>query len=64
MHPEEVPQSCKDLHAKNLLPRHFGSFDRSNEPLKEAARLIKHLKSIMAFEANLVMPAVGEPVII
>lgn len=64
MHPEEVAQSCNDLQAKNLLPMHFGTFDLSDEPLMEPARLIKHLKSIIVFKANLVMPAVGEPVLL
>lgn len=62
MHPEEVSKSSNDLQAKNLLPMHFGTFDLSDEPLMEPARLIQKLKSENAFEANLIMPAVGHPV--
>lgn len=62
MHPKEAAQSSNDLQAKNFLPMHFGTFDLSDEPLLEPARLIKQLKAENAFSANLIMPAVGEPV--
>lgn len=64
MHPEEVAQASNELQAKNLLPMHYGTFDLSDEPLLEPARLIKYLKFKEAFEANLIMPVPGVPVLI
>ncbi len=60
MHPAEVAQSCNELQSKNLLPMHYGTFDLSDEPLLEPARLIQQLKRENAFASNLVLPAVGE----
>jgi L-ascorbate metabolism protein UlaG (beta-lactamase superfamily) len=60
MHPEEVATSANDLKAKNLVPMHFGTFDLSDEPLLEPAKLIKKLKDENAFASNLIMPAMGE----
>lgn len=59
MHPEETSRSCNDLQAKNLIPMHFGTFDLSDEPLLEPAHLIRELKVQNAFDANLIIPAVG-----
>lgn len=59
MHPEEVAQTSNELHAKNLIPMHFGTFDLSDEPLLEPARLIQQLKNENAFDANLSLMAVG-----
>lgn len=60
MHPEEVARSSNELHPKNLLPMHYGTFDLSDEPLLEPARLIQQLKTENAFSSNLLLPAVGE----
>lgn len=59
MHPEEAARSSNDLQAKNLMPMHFGTFDLSDEPLLEPAHLIQKLKAQNAFDANLLIPAVG-----
>ncbi len=59
MHPEEVAQTCNELQAKNLIPMHFGTFDLSDEPLLEPARLIQQLKKENAFDADLSLLAVG-----
>ena len=60
MHPAEVAQSCQELQPNYLLPMHYGTFDLSDEPLLEPARLLQQLKSENAFVANLLLPAVGE----
>ncbi len=60
MHPEEVAQSSNELRPKYLLPMHYGTFDLSDEPLLEPARLIQQLKKENAFTATLLLPAVGE----
>lgn len=62
MHPEEAAKACREINPKNILPMHFGTFDLSDEPLLEPARLFRELKRDNAFESNLVMPAVGEEV--
>ncbi len=60
MHPEEAARASNDLQPKNLLPMHFGTFDLSDEPLLEPARLIGQLKENNAFGSRLVLPEVGE----
>jgi L-ascorbate metabolism protein UlaG (beta-lactamase superfamily) len=60
MHPEEAARASNDLQPKNLLPMHFGTFDLSDEPLLEPARLIGQLKESNAFVSQLVLPKVGE----
>lgn len=60
MHPEEVAKSSNELKPNYLLPMHYGTFDLSDEPLLEPARLIQQLKKENAFSATLLLPAVGE----
>ncbi|NJY61772.1 MBL fold metallo-hydrolase [Salinimicrobium sp. CDJ15-81-2] len=62
MHPEEAAKASNELQAKNLLPMHFGTFDLSDEPLLEPGMLMRQLKAENAFDANLIIPAVGEVV--
>jgi L-ascorbate metabolism protein UlaG (beta-lactamase superfamily) len=62
MHPEEVAQACIDLQPKNLIPMHFGTFNLSDEPLLEPAKLISEQKEEYEFPGNLILPKVGEPV--
>jgi L-ascorbate metabolism protein UlaG (beta-lactamase superfamily) len=60
MHPEEVAKSSNELKPTYLIPMHYGTFDLSDEPLLEPARLIQQLKKENAFSATLLLPAVGE----
>ncbi|MES2827088.1 MAG: MBL fold metallo-hydrolase [Bacteroidota bacterium] len=60
MHPEEVVKASNELKPIHLIPMHFGTFDLSDEPLLEPARLIQQLKKENAFSAKLLLPAVGE----
>jgi L-ascorbate metabolism protein UlaG (beta-lactamase superfamily) len=62
MHPEEAARACNDLQPKNLFPMHYGTFDLSDEPLLEPARIIRQLKETQVFNSNLLLPAVGESV--
>ena len=62
MHPEEAVIACTEIQAKNFIPMHFGTFDLSDEPLLEPARLIQELKKDNTLKSNLLMPAVGEVV--
>ncbi len=39
---------------------HYGTFDLSDEPLMEPARIIRQLKEKQVLQSNLVMPKVGE----
>jgi L-ascorbate metabolism protein UlaG (beta-lactamase superfamily) len=60
MHPEEVVKTSNELKPTYLIPMHYGTFDLSDEPLLEPARLIKQMKKEDAFSATLLLPAVGE----
>jgi L-ascorbate metabolism protein UlaG (beta-lactamase superfamily) len=60
MHPEEVAKTSDELNPVHLIPMHYGTFDLSDEPLLEPARLIQRLKDENAFSAVLLLPAVGE----
>jgi L-ascorbate metabolism protein UlaG (beta-lactamase superfamily) len=62
MHPEEAVKAAHDLQPKNLLPMHYGTFDLSDEPLLEPARIIRQLHAQGTLESRLVLPAVGEVV--
>jgi L-ascorbate metabolism protein UlaG (beta-lactamase superfamily) len=64
MHPEEAVRASNELQPKNLLPMHYGTFDLSDEPLLEPGRIIRHLKENQVIQSNLVMPAVGEGIVI
>jgi L-ascorbate metabolism protein UlaG (beta-lactamase superfamily) len=60
MHPEEAARASNDLKPQNFLPMHYGTFDLSDEPLLEPARLIRQLKENQILQSNLRIPAVGE----
>jgi L-ascorbate metabolism protein UlaG (beta-lactamase superfamily) len=60
MHPEEVAKTSNELKPIHLIPMHYGTFDLSDEPLLEPARLIQQLKAENVFSATLLLPAVGE----
>lgn len=64
MHPKDAAKASNEMHAKNMLPMHYGTFDLSDEPLLEPAKLIQQLKSQNAFAANLHLPAVGEVILL
>jgi L-ascorbate metabolism protein UlaG (beta-lactamase superfamily) len=41
--PAEAITAHKDLHAKELIPMHFGTFDLSDEPLGEPEQLLREI---------------------
>ena len=43
MNPEEALKAYKDLHAKTLIPMHFGTFDLSDEPLGEPEQILRNI---------------------
>ncbi|MCP4670886.1 MAG: metal-dependent hydrolase, partial [Desulfobacula sp.] len=43
INPEEALQAFKDLQAKRFIPMHFGTFDLSDEPMGEPAKLLSSL---------------------
>ena len=43
MGPDEAVQAFKDLHAKILVPMHYGTFKLSFEPLEEPLRWLKEI---------------------
>lgn len=62
MMPEETVQAAVDLRAKLLLPVHWGKFALAmhewNEPIKRV------LKKALELEVEVVMPQIGEPLIL
>ncbi|MDO1447925.1 MBL fold metallo-hydrolase [Rhodocytophaga aerolata] len=62
MHPEEAVRASNDLQPKNLLPMHYGTFDLSDEPLLEPARIIRQLNENKQITSKLLLPAVGQVV--
>jgi L-ascorbate metabolism protein UlaG (beta-lactamase superfamily) len=60
MHPEEAVRASNELKPKHLLPMHYGTFDLSDEPLMEPARIIRQLEASKTIQSKLVMPKVGE----
>jgi L-ascorbate metabolism protein UlaG (beta-lactamase superfamily) len=60
MHPEEAVRATNELKPKHLLPMHYGTFDLSDEPLMEPARIIRQLEASKTIQSKLVMPKVGE----
>lgn len=42
--PQEAVQAFHDLGAKTLIPMHYGTFDLSDEPMGEPARLLRQMQ--------------------
>jgi L-ascorbate metabolism protein UlaG (beta-lactamase superfamily) len=42
--PQEAVQALSDLRAKTLIPMHYGTFDLSDEPMGEPARLLRQMQ--------------------
>lgn len=60
--PQQAWQGFEDTGAKRLLPMHYGTYDLSQEPVGEPARLISACAKTAGRDADLVMPKVGEVV--
>jgi L-ascorbate metabolism protein UlaG (beta-lactamase superfamily) len=59
MMPEETVQAAKDLHAKVLLPVHWGKFALSLHPWNEPIRRV--LKKAISLNQAVATPMIGEP---
>lgn len=58
--PFEAVDVFHDLKAKALLPMHYGTFDLADEPLGEPYRILKELEAQQKIAGELLMPDVGE----
>ncbi|MFK8056335.1 MAG: MBL fold metallo-hydrolase [Saprospiraceae bacterium] len=60
--PEQAWQGFQESGAKQLLPMHYATYDLSQEPVGEPARLISACAKTAGRVGDLVMPKVGEVV--
>jgi L-ascorbate metabolism protein UlaG (beta-lactamase superfamily) len=44
MNPQEALQAFRDLGARQMVPMHWGTFDLTDEPIDEAARVLQELQ--------------------
>lgn len=58
--PQEAVQAYNDLHGKVFIPMHYGTFDLSDEPIGEPARLLKQYKEKGILKGELILLNIGE----
>lgn len=61
MNPNEAAKVSNQLRAGHFIPMHYGTFDLSNEPASEPLRLLEQVAAEGWLNAQLHMPAVGQP---
>jgi L-ascorbate metabolism protein UlaG (beta-lactamase superfamily) len=49
------------LQAKTLIPMHYGTFDLSDEPASEPARLLMQMAQQEKIKGDLCLPNLAEP---
>jgi L-ascorbate metabolism protein UlaG (beta-lactamase superfamily) len=62
MMPEETVQACIDLHAKVLMPVHWGKFSISLHPWDEPVKRV--CKKAIELNVKITTPMIGEPLIV
>lgn len=60
MHPGEAVEAFHALEGKVMIPMHYGTYDLSDEPLGEPARILKDLEKRGSIKGKLEMPGIGE----
>lgn len=60
MSPEEAIQAASDLGARMMLPMHYGTYDLSDEPLREPVQLLNWLQQQGKAKSGIKLPAIGE----
>jgi L-ascorbate metabolism protein UlaG (beta-lactamase superfamily) len=58
--PQDAVKAFHDLGAKTFIPMHYGTFDISDEPVGEPARLLKELEKNKAINGELKLLDLGE----
>jgi L-ascorbate metabolism protein UlaG (beta-lactamase superfamily) len=58
--PQEAVQAFHDLGAKTLLPMHFGTFDLSDEPMSEPAKILQSMEQQGLINGQLRLLEIGE----
>ena len=61
MNPNEAAKVSNQLRAGHLIPMHYGTFDLSDEPASEPLRTLEQIADEGWLNAQLHVPAVGQP---
>jgi L-ascorbate metabolism protein UlaG (beta-lactamase superfamily) len=64
LNPREAVQAFTDLGGRYLVPMHFGTFDLSDEPAGEPVRLLQQYAAAGKINGQVIMPAIGEALLI
>lgn len=62
--PEEAVEAFIQLGATHFIPMHYGTFNLSLEPASEPIKLLKHKTENESFTGTLIIPKIGEEIII
>lgn len=58
--PQEAVEAFHELQGKILIPMHYGTYDLSDEPIGEPARMLQNYQQQGKIKGELKMPDVGE----
>ncbi|SDH45631.1 L-ascorbate metabolism protein UlaG, beta-lactamase superfamily [Chitinophaga filiformis] len=58
--PQDAVKAANDMHAKVMIPMHYGTFDLSDEPLSDPFNTLKELEKQGAIQGRLDLLKVGE----
>ncbi len=58
--PEDAVKGFREMHARTMIPMHYGTFDLSDEPLGEPRRILVEMEKENAIEGMLKILDVGE----
>ncbi len=64
MNPEEATQAAGELGAGVMVPMHYGTYDLSDEPLREPAQLLRWFEQQEKMPCDLMIPAIGETILL
>jgi L-ascorbate metabolism protein UlaG (beta-lactamase superfamily) len=62
--PQEAIEAFHILNGTTFIPKHYGTFDLSDEPMGEPIRIIREAYQQGTLKNNLLVPAVGETILL
>lgn len=62
--PQEAIQGFHDLNGMTFIPMHYGTYDLTDEPLREPLELLNELVASNSVKGQVMIPIIGEPVLI